>query len=114
MDIKTWQEKIIEVLKDISDEEFQRESWLGRSDKISSPEELYCNLFDDFIFKDFIEEQKSLFSSAQLGWGQELVKKMEAFKETIFSYPDPQEIIDDERWIEIRQLADRLKATFEA
>ncbi|MBE9155237.1 hypothetical protein IQ265_00035 [Nodosilinea sp. LEGE 06152] len=114
MNVQLWQEKIVEVLKDIADEEFQREAWFEQGDKVSSPEELYCNLLEDFVFEEFIEKQESLLSNIQLIWARELISKMRAFKGKIFSCSDPKEILDDERWREISQLADHLKATFKA
>lgn len=69
MNIEIWKEKILEVMEEISNEEYQREAWLGNGEKVSSPEELYCNLLDDFIFEDFLKKN-AVLSEDQLYLGK--------------------------------------------
>jgi hypothetical protein len=113
MDPQAWKENILEVIEEISNEDFQKETWFGNSDKVSSPEELYCNLLDDFIFEEFLENQDLELSEAQFSLGKALISKMKSFREIIFSYPDPQEILHHKDWQEIRLLASRFKQSFE-
>lgn len=65
MDLQAWKENILEVIEEISSEDFQKETWFGNSDKVSSPEELYCNLLDDFVFEKSLENKDLALSKAQ-------------------------------------------------
>lgn len=112
MNIELWKEKILEVVEDISDDELQKETWFGKSEKVSSPEDLYCNLLDDFMFEEFLVKANTLLSKSQLSLGETLVSKMIGFRDAIFSYSDPQEILENPKWKEIRLLAASFKNSF--
>ena len=100
------EERNLRVVEDISDEEFQRAAWFGLIPNVfSSPDELFCSLFDDFIFGDFLTSQQVNLTSRQRAAGQVLLTKMERFAASTSEQRDPRQVIDDERWSEIRLAA---------
>ena len=64
-----WIKNVYSAIKDISDLSFQKEVWLGKSDKwVSSFNEMINTLYDDNCFEDFInsEEWSKLDSHSDL------------------------------------------------
>jgi hypothetical protein len=50
-----WRLAVSAVVEKIADEHYQRTAWLGLDPKIvSSPDELFCQLFDDLQFHAFL------------------------------------------------------------
>jgi hypothetical protein len=112
MDADFWRANILETVQQISDKKYQEATWLGKSEKISSPEELYCTLFDDFLFDYFLSDRDNNLSEGQLSLGAQLKDKINSFSR-IDSYQNPMEILNDPQWEEIRQTAARFLLSFE-
>jgi hypothetical protein len=108
MDVNRWKQNIYEALADIASREYQESTWFGGSDRISSPEEVYCTLFDDFAFDDFLESEFSNLSENQTYNGKILGEKMSFFFGESEDYLKPKEVIDDPNWIEIRDIARKI------
>jgi len=106
MSPEIWKSAICDVVEDISNEEFQRAAWFGLiPNVVSSPDELICTLFDDFIFSEFLTSLEVNLTSRQRSVGQILKTKMEKFVASTPDQLDPRQVIDDERWSEIRLAA---------
>jgi hypothetical protein len=100
MDFIAWKNNILETMKDISDKEYQEESWFGKSDKYcSSAIELTCQLLDDFMLEDFINHPF-------LGTNQReaLIYFKEIFEDYISdnNLEDDQKVFHDPEWNNIR------------
>lgn len=55
MSPQVWKTNVMSAVKAIADEQFQRAAWFGLlPNVVSSPEEMICTLFDDFVFGDFL------------------------------------------------------------
>ena len=50
---REWKNLVIDSVSKIADGAYQERSWLGRGPEVSSPEECYSTLFDDYLFEDF-------------------------------------------------------------
>lgn len=55
MSLTTWQKAVVACLRELSDTEQQKRSWLdGDGTEFPSPEELICQLFDDSGLDDLL------------------------------------------------------------
>lgn len=113
MDMKCWKGKILETARKISSKKYQEDTWFGKGDKVSSPEELYCTLFEDFLFEDYLQAEDNSLSESQFSLGNELRNKMNAFAEKMDLYQDPKTTLEDPYWREIRQTAEHFINSFE-
>jgi hypothetical protein len=105
MDFKAWEAMILHVVVQISDGEYQRLSWFGKGEFISSPDELYSGLFDDAMIEEFLETYGEELTEDQNQAGKELVRQMSQYAALTPENLDPAEVIDDPRWQDIRELA---------
>lgn len=97
-DIDLWSENIYDALKDMSDLEFQKLSWMGKlPDIISSFTEVVCILIDDFAFADYIA-----YLSIKPNADKNIILKMNELKEMISEYAkinmDEAKILRDPNW----------------
>jgi hypothetical protein len=111
MNKEAWSRQIRRAIEHVSDRQYQEETWFGGHDRISSPAELYCQLFDDALFEKFLEEHKSKFTTGQLETGLALKQKMEEYQ--LADNSDPHQVIDDPGWDEIRSAAADFLNAFE-
>lgn len=105
MDFDTWKNMIIDVVTQISDFEYQRGSWFGKGELISSPDELYNGLFDDSRIEEFLEAHAKQLTDDQRRTGLELVRKMNQYAPANVKYLDPATVIEDPLWDELRRSA---------
>lgn len=103
MTIDDWKRQIKEVVRHISDREYQQDTWFGGGTRVSSPEELYCGLFDDALFERFLDENRHLLTPRQLAAGNLLKTKMEEYN--VSELADPAEVIDGPEWQGVRSAA---------
>ena len=106
MEFKVWRTRIQESIEKVANEEYQKSTWLGKSDKVSSPEELYCTLFEDFLFEDFLESEQNDLPSEGIIKGRELSNKMSVFFDESVGFHDPQKVLKSAEWKEVRQIAE--------
>jgi len=104
MRIEDWRDLVVEATKKISDKNYQKLSWFGKGDVISSPEELYCGLLDDLIFDDYLAQDSAL-SDEQRAMATTLKTQLEEYFSLVGDLPDPYHVIDDPRWERVRQSA---------
>jgi len=56
VNIRKWEENLFEAIKNVSDNEFQNEVWLGKNPKlVSSFDEIIMVLYDDNDFLNYTE-----------------------------------------------------------
>lgn len=96
---------MIDLARKISDRQYQLQSWFGEGSRISSPEELYCGLVDDYLFGEFLLDNNLALTEAQHQTGTLLKQTLENYFEKISDTPDPHDIIDDPEWDRVRQSA---------
>ena len=59
-------EQILNVIKRVGDEEYQRRSWFGIGPEVSSPDEMICEVFDDRFVPEWLGEHQVHFTEQQL------------------------------------------------
>lgn len=107
-----WKECILDSVSNIADKEFQKKSWFGGTEYVSSPEEVYCQLFDDFIFDDFLDSTDISLTKEQRNSGNILRDKLNEYLKTLDVISDPEEVFNDPIWEDIRNSAQEFLATF--
>ena len=105
MEINEWKKCVLKAVKDIADANFQK-----RDRYVSSPEEMYCMLFDDFMFKEFLELKSSGLNLEQITLGHNLACKLEEYSYVIDRL-DPEEISADPKWHNIQVCAKKFLAS---
>lgn len=110
-----WLNNIVESLKEIASAEFQEKGWVrGEIHQYCNYVETSCGLFDDACFEDFLDfyAEKFGLSCQQIQILNRVREAMKNFSRSLqhHGYEDPQIIVNDPKWHEIRQLAkDALK-----
>ncbi len=105
MDKILWRNNIKEAAQDIGSKEFQELAWFGKSDQISSPVEVYCMLFDDFLFDDFLESSDIGLSDEQKYLGNKLRDSLNTYSPPGSTLPPPEQMLDDPEWQKVRNIA---------
>jgi hypothetical protein len=106
MDFQKWRESVSEIASQIADAEFQRRAWFGKGhDEVSSPDEMYNQLFNDAQFEQFLAMYKHKLTGEQLVAGETLVRTMKDFANQTAAHLDPFAVIDDPAWQKIRNAA---------
>jgi hypothetical protein len=108
-DISIWRKRACDILRIVVDEQFQRENWFGRGKYISSPEEIYNELFTDLEVEVFIASPGVALNEQQKKAGNDLVAKLEAFDKEVGPELPPDVVIDHPKWSEIRQAAKKFR-----
>lgn len=105
MNLETWRVNILDVIQDIADKEKQEVSWPLGNDDISSPTEMYCLLFDDFMFEDFLASKENGFSDEQVSLGNRLVKALDKYSPPGQVLLSEQYMLEDPQWDAVRKVA---------
>jgi hypothetical protein len=103
----SWTTNIREVLAHLSDKDYQTRAWLGVGPEVSSPEELYSQIFDDFSFSEFLKAPDIDISAEARSVGHNLLHRLDAFFNSSSSRRSPEAVLRDPDWEEIRRLAQR-------
>ncbi|WP_162428207.1 hypothetical protein [Pontibacter pudoricolor] len=105
--IEIWEKNLFNSIKDVSDIDFQKSTWLGLDPNyISSFTEVISTLYDDFDFERYILYYKSFKGEDKLykvlSELNEMINKYKKQGYEIESKPKGQELIlVDPQWIEI-------------
>jgi hypothetical protein len=89
----------------VADEEFQRTAWFGKSRYVSSPEEIYNQVFSDLDLEQFIISPEVALGDLQRAAATQLLRKMQYFDEIMGENLSPEGVIDHPLWLEIREAA---------
>jgi hypothetical protein len=109
---EVWKKHILDVVSRIADQKYQEKTWFGKSEKISSPEELYCELFDDYMYEDFLNSPIVNLNSSQKKLGRELKIKLDQFSIKYGDFTDPKKVFKDPLWDKIRKSAKSFLESF--
>lgn len=105
-----WLVNIFDIIYELSNIQLQRDSWTGKSSRVSSFEELIASLYDDNQFENFINHDFWSDCSASLN---ELKSELQQLNVLLNSYNVPLEVIDeifsDPSWLEIVNKSIRIK-----
>ena len=103
-----WRKNACEIIGAVADENFQRSAWFGKGRHVSSPEEVYNQIFDDLDIKQFIASPDVSLNDLQKTAATRLVDKMEYFDRLVGPNLPPDKVIDHPVWREIREAAQRV------
>lgn len=99
-----WLKNTCAILDDIADTDFLREAWSGKSRYVSSPDEIYNNVFSDAHVDGYANPELEL-DEAQLAAGKAFIDSMERFDEIGGPELPWQEVIDHPGWVKVREAA---------
>ncbi len=105
MNREEWIAQILDVVGDIASREYQERAWLGIGPEVSSPTEVYNQLFDDNTFDLFFEKYGATFTPFQLKAWKDLESKMEEYGQDDEKLDDPHQVINDPEWQQVRESA---------
>ena len=108
MEPTLWKKHVFDVVRQISDPDYQRRSWFGIGPEQSSPTEMFCMLFDDLLFEEFTKNNPAELSPAQIRAACVLIAAMDEFDGSSTSELSPSKVFDDHRWQRVRQAAQAL------
>jgi hypothetical protein len=99
-----WLKNTCEVLDAIADPDFLRGAWSGKSRYVSSPDEIYNNVFSDAVIEEYADPDLAL-DEAQKAAGKTFIDSMEQFDKIGGPELPWQEVIDHPGWIKVREAA---------
>jgi len=105
MEFERWKGELLNIVQHISSIEYQEKSWFGQSTVISSPEELICQLLDDFRFEEFLEMHGKRLSKEQSLKAHVLLTSISTYSKSMGDNVDPSTVFCDSRWREIMGMA---------
>ena|ERR1035438_7524815 len=106
MTTEKWLEAIRAVIATIADKDFQERAWTGKGPEVSSPDEMYCQLFDDLMIEAFVEQVE--LTPAQRQGIETLIEKMETVPAAAPDSIDGELLLADPKWHEVREFAAEL------
>jgi len=93
--------QIKEVFENFSSADFQKNSWFGLSDEISSPSEL-CNSLDDYNVEIWLENNKENLDSFSYRYIKEFLNFIDSMEDDC---EDPWRSFYSIEWIQLRLMA---------
>jgi len=108
MSYEEWKGRIVDCVRAISDEQYQRRSWFGVGPDVNSPDEMICEVFDDLNVPDFVLRYSSVLTKAELQTAHDFLAAFTAFADSTPPHLDPNVVFVDKRWKHIRTLAGRM------
>ena len=114
VDLDTWRNVVKQVVGGIADEALQRRAWFGIGPEVSSPDEEFCQFFDDVAIEEFLARADTGLDAKQLKAGKQLLKLMRELSDQTPEHIMPSDLIDDPRWRKIRETAARFHKLLQA
>lgn len=102
MSPEVWKQSILKEVSHIADKNYQKKAWFGKGKYVSSLDEMYATLFEDFMFEDFLEQHTDLLTAEQRRLGKILLhvfddyydKNMPESEEVVIKDPNWDKVID--------------------
>lgn len=105
MDNISWKNAVLDVVRRVSDESYQRATWFGDGTIVSSPEEIYCELFDDLMYEDFLTSTDVPMNEHQRSLGIILRDALNQYADSFDQTIEPEKVFHDAQWAQVRSLA---------
>jgi hypothetical protein len=100
-----WKDSILKAVQRMSDVEYQHRSWFGHGPEVDSPDEMFCELFGDLQFEEFLRTDAGALSTAQQAAAFRLRDELDDFAKQSPTKLEAQDVFNDPRWQRIRTLA---------
>ena len=108
VDSALWRKIACEIIDCVADENFQRNAWFGKGSFISTPAEIYNNVFSDLDLEEFIASPDVALNDLERTAATKLVSKMRYFEKVVGQDLSPDRVIDHPVWREVREAAQRV------
>src|SRR5262245_58078894 len=100
--------RVVECLKELADEDFQRRVWLASSGpEMSSFDEAICQLFDDTRLSRLLEEHPLPVITTRIDESLRDLERLVTIASQLFQSMSPDTVIDHPKMHEIRGIAAR-------
>ncbi len=105
-DMNVWKKRVVDHIKKIADEAFQRKVWFGGGggEWVDSPDEHICKFYD-LLIEDILADAGNKLDEDQVLQLSILNSMMDNLVENTPSSIRPEDLIDDPRWVKIRKQA---------
>jgi len=113
MNREEWIVQILDVVEEIASREIQERAWFGIGPEVSSPDEIYNQLFDDNTCDLVFEKYAATFTPQQTVAWNDLRRKLEEYGEESEELDDPHRVVNDPEWQKVRESAARFIMAFE-
>lgn len=107
MEINFSKKEILNVIKDIANEDYQRRAWFNIGPEVSSPDEDICILYDDYSFEEFLQNLSSPINNKEREAGKLFCDIFNNYLNTSDT-SDPYLVYHSEQCKEIRKEARKL------
>lgn len=114
VDLPAWHSLVEGIVENIADEDLQRRSWFGDGPEVWSPDEAFCQFFDDAGVAEFLDRQDTGLNEKQRAAGHRLVRLMSDLADQLPEHIESEGLFNDPRWQEIRAAAARFRALLQA
>jgi hypothetical protein len=114
MSQKEWQSHIMNAARDISNRDFQERAWLQSGKVVSTPEEIFLVLMEDYMFDSFLQTYGETLTAEQLQAATSLRTRLVSYYEKMPKHPDPRAVLNDHEWDLVRQSAQKFVQVFES
>jgi len=112
MKSETWKECVLDVVRRVADRSYQEKAWFGEGDSVSSPEELICEIFDDYMYDEFLKSADIDMTPLQNQLGKELKAKLNEYSDSIGEFTDPEHVLGNPQWEKVRKAAEKFLDSF--
>jgi hypothetical protein len=107
-----WLALIFESVRPIADRDLQEKAWFGKSRAVSSPDEVYSQLFGDSNFGLFLETFRATLTSEQVAAWFDLQITMDQFEKRCQDFMNPYIVFNDPHWREVQKAASAFLQAF--
>ena len=91
---------------------YQEETWFGKGDRISSPEEIYEGILGDYDLHGFVEQFADRLTAQERAVARALAEVMAQNRSILDADMDFREVLDDPRWVRASAAAQRFLDVF--
>lgn len=105
--VTMWRKHVCEAVDTIADVNFQRDNWFGNGRYLSSPEDIYNQLFDDAVIEEFLDSAEVGLNDLQKAAGRRLVERLTFFDKLGGPSLPASTVIEHPVWKEVREAARR-------
>ncbi len=108
MEVSKWRELVSNALEHLSSKDYQENSWKGHGNRISSFDEIYCEIFDDVMLEEFLTSDEVGIDNKAKEEGVLLLRKLDDYAAKIKNEHNIDHILVDPEWDDIRSAASGL------
>jgi hypothetical protein len=112
MSYKQWLDSILDAAQHIASRKYQVEAWFPGGKAVSSPDEVYLTLMEDYTADLFFETYGQTLRSSQIQCWNEFRSQLQNYYDHMPKHTDPRHVLEDPEWDLVRQAAERFLRAF--